>query len=114
MPANANVSPTGVCQIPVMIASCSSRRSKRSRGDGKGMPYAVCSGSAQPAPSANVMRPPLMASTWATVIASGPGSRNVAALTMVPSRTRSVSRARPASVIQESVGPGSPTESNAR
>ena len=74
----SNVSPAGVCQIPVMIASCSSRRSKRFRGDGNGMPYAACSCSAQPAPSANVMRPPLMASTWATVIASGPGSRNVA------------------------------------
>ena len=74
-----------------------------------------CSCSFQPAPSAERRsRPPLMASTWATVIASGPGSRNVAELTIVPSRTRSVSRARPASVTHESVGPGSPTASNPR
>jgi hypothetical protein len=54
------------------------------------------------------MRPPLMASTCATEIAMGPGSRNVAALTIVPKRTRCVSRANPARVIHESVGPGSP------
>ena len=49
-----------------------------------------------------------MASTWATVMASGPGRRNVAGVTRVPRRMRSVSRARPASVTQASVGPGSP------
>ena len=32
-----------------------------------------------------------MASTWATMTASGPGSRNVTGLTRVPSRTRVVS-----------------------
>ncbi len=60
------------------------------------------------------MRPPLMASTCATAMASGPGYRNVAALTIVPRRTRCVSRASPASVIHESVGPGRPVLSNAR
>ena len=54
-------------------------------------------------------RPPLMASTWATVMASGPGSRKVAAVTRVPSRMVEVSRAMPARVIQASVGPGSPS-----
>ncbi len=53
-------------------------------------------------------RPPLIWSTCATVIASGPGSRNVAAVISVPSRIRVVSRASPASVVQASVGPGSP------
>src|SRR5438132_1482312 len=47
-----------------------------------------------------------MASTWATVTASRPGRRKVAELTRVPRRTRWVSRARPAKVIHESVGPG--------
>ena len=47
-------------------------------------------------------------STWATLIASGPGWRNVADVTSVPSRMVEVSRARAASVIHASVGPGSP------
>ena len=51
-------------------------------------------------------RPPLIWSTWATEIASGPGSRKVAAVISVPSRIRLVSRARPARVTQASVGPG--------
>ena len=37
-----------------MIASCSSRRSKRSPTGGNGMPYAACSASYQPAPSAEL------------------------------------------------------------
>ena len=43
-------------------------------------------------------------------MASGPGSRNVAELTIVPSRMLDVSRASPARVIHASVdpGPGSP------
>ena len=53
-------------------------------------------------------RPPLIWSTWATEMASGPGSRKVAAVISVPSRIRLVSRARPASVTHASVGPGSP------
>ena len=40
------------------------------------------------------------------MIASGPGSRNVADVTSVPRRIVDVSRARPASVVQASVGPG--------
>ena len=42
------------------------------------------------------------------------GSRNVAGLTSVPSRTRDVSRARPASVSHASVGPGTPSPPIAR
>ena len=49
-------------------------------------------------------RPPLIASTVATVMASGPGRRYVEAVMSVPSRTRSVCTARPASVVHESVG----------
>ena len=52
-----------------------------------------------------------MWSTWATLIASMPGLRNVTGETRVPSRMVDVSRARPASVIQASVGPGSPDTS---
>ena len=89
-----------------MIASCSSRRSKRSPVGGNGMPYAACSRSFHPAPSPSSTRPPLMASTCATAIASGPGRRNVTGDTRVPSRSVVVSRARPASVIHASVGPG--------
>ena len=56
-----------------MIASCSSRRSKRSLVGGNGMPYAACSASYQPAPMPSSTRPPLISSMPATVIASGPG-----------------------------------------
>ena len=45
---------------------------------------------------------------WATLIANGPGRRNVAEVTSVPSRIVVVSRASPASVVQASVGPGRP------
>jgi hypothetical protein len=70
------------------------------------MPYDVCSASYQPVPRPSSTRPPLIASTVATVIASGPGSRKVAEETMVPSRIRVVSRASPASTVHASVGPG--------
>ena len=59
-------------------------------------------------------RPPLIWSTWATAMASGPGSRNVAAVTSVPSRIRLVCRASAPSVTHESVGPGRPSPSMAR
>ncbi len=54
-------------------------------------------------------RPPLIASTCAIDTASGPGWRNVADVTSVPSRIDEVSRARAPSVTQESVGPGIPS-----
>ncbi|SHW81201.1 Uncharacterised protein [Mycobacteroides abscessus subsp. abscessus] len=47
-------------------------------------------------------------------MASGPGYRNVAEVTMVPSRMVLVSRAIPPSVTHESVGPGSPSPAMAR
>ena len=75
------------------------------------MPYAVCSASNQPAPRPSSTRPPLIWSTCATEIASGPGSRNVVGLTSVPSRMREVSRASAASVSQASLGPGRPDTS---
>ena len=75
------------------------------------MPYAWCSASYQPEPMPSSTRPPLIASTVATEMASGPGRRNVAAVTSVPSRMRLVSRARPARVIHASVGPGRPVMS---
>ncbi len=78
------------------------------------MPYAVCSASNQPAPMPSSTRPPLIWSTFATLIASGPGCRKVALVIMVPSRMVLVSRARPASVIQASLGPGSPSPPIAR
>ena len=56
-----------------MIASCSSSRSNRSAVSGNGMPQAACSAWNQPAPMPSSTRPPLMSSTWATEIASGPG-----------------------------------------
>ena len=75
------------------------------------MPYEVCSRSYQPAPMPSSTRPPLIWSTWATITASGPGSRKVAEVTSVPSRIREVSRASAARVSQASVGPGSPGSS---
>ena len=87
-PSCSKVDPAGVDHRPVMTASCSSSRSKRSPTGGKGMPKAACSCSNQPAPSPSSTRPPLIWSTPATVTASGPGSRNVAELTRVPSRIR--------------------------
>ena len=91
-----------------MTSNCSASRSKRSLSSGNGIPYAACSAAYHPAPSPSSTRPCDIWSTCATAIASGPGSRKVAELTRVPSRMRSVSRARPARVIQASVGPGSP------
>jgi hypothetical protein len=41
-------------------------------------------------------------------MANGPGSRNVADVTIVPSRIRLVCTAMAPSVTHESVGPGSP------
>ena len=73
------------------------------------MPYAVCSCSNHPAPMPSSIRPPLIWSTFATAIASGPGCRKVALVIIVPSRMVLVSRARPASVTQASLGPGSPS-----
>ncbi len=70
------------------------------------MPYARCSASNQPVPSPSSTRPPDIWSTCATATASGPGRRNVADVTSVPSRIRDVSRASPARVTYESVGPG--------
>ena len=70
------------------------------------MPCDACSVSNQPVPRPSSTRPSLIASTVATAIASGPGRRNVAELTMVPSRIVDVSRANPARVTQASVGPG--------
>ncbi len=93
-----------------MISSCSSNRANRSPTGGNGMPYAACSASNQPVPRPSSTRPPLIWSTPATLIASGPGSRNVAGVTSVPRRILDVSRARPARVIQASdePAPGSP------
>ena len=78
------------------------------------MPYAACSASNQPAPSPSSTRPPLIWSTPATVIASGPGCRNVALVISVPSRIVLVSRASPASVTHASLGPGCPSPPIAR
>ena len=78
------------------------------------MPYAGCSASNQPAPSPSSTRPPDIWSTCATATASGPGRRKVADVTSVPSRIRDVSRASPARVTYESVGPGSPAAPIAR
>ena len=109
MPENENPPAGGAVHSPVMISSCSSSRSKRSPTGGNGIPYAACSRSYQPAPIPSSTRPPLIASTCATEIASGPGSRNVADVTIVPSRIREVCTASAPSVTHESVGPGSPS-----
>ncbi len=63
----------------------------------------------QPAPRPSSTRPPDIWSTCATWMASTPGSRNVPAVTMVPSRMVDVSRASPARVTHASVGPGRPS-----
>ena len=68
------------------------------------MPNASCSRSYQPVPRPSSTRPPLISSTLATIVASRPGRRKVAAVTSEPSRIRLVSRASPASVVQQSVG----------
>ena len=56
-----------------MMASCSANHSNRSPSGGNGMPYAVCSASNHPVPKPNSTRPPLIWSTSATEMASGPG-----------------------------------------
>ena len=62
----------------------------------------------------NSTRPLLISSTWDTETANGPGWRKVAEVTMVPNRIEVVSRVIPASVTQESVGPGRPSPLMAR
>jgi hypothetical protein len=115
-PAKEYVEPGAVCHSPVSTSSCSVRTSKRSATGGNSMPNDRCSVSNQPLPSPTSTRPPLMASTVATVSASIPGWRKVADDTIVPSRIRDVSRASPASVTQASVepGPGSPSAMRCR
>ena len=87
-----------------MTASCSSSRSNRSLTGGNGRPNAACSRAYHAAPMPSSTRPPLMSSTDATMAASSPGARKVAAVISAPSRIRLVSRARPPSVVQQSVG----------
>ena len=97
-----------LAQRPVMTASCSSSTSKRSPVSGNGMPYAACSASYQPAPRPSSTRPPLIWSTPATEIASGPGCRKVALVISVPSRIVLVSRARPGQRDPGVARPGQP------
>jgi hypothetical protein len=73
------------------------------------MPYASCSCWYQPAPRPSSTRPSDISSTWATLIASGPGKRNVIDVTSVPRRIVEVSLAIPPKVTQASVGPGRPS-----
>src|SRR5215470_15725912 len=87
-----------------MTSNCSANRSNRSPMGGKGMPKASCSRWYHPVPRPSSARPPLISSTLATIVASRPGRRNVAGVTREPSRIRTVSRASPASVVQQSVG----------
>ena len=54
---------SGVAHSPVRMASWSSSMSKRSGVGGKGMAYAVCSASYQPAPMPSSIRPPHIWST---------------------------------------------------
>lgn len=91
------------------ISSVSSKRSNRSFTSGKGIAYAACSSSNQPAPSPSSTRPPDISSTCATEMASGPGNRKVAEVTSVPRRMVEVSRPIAPRVIHESVGPGAPS-----
>ena len=62
-----------------------SSASSRSRGGGKGRPYAACSRSHQPAPTPTNARPPVSASRVAAALAVMPGARNVTGVTRVPS-----------------------------
>ena len=79
-----------------MTCTASSRRSQRSFTEGKVQPKAVCSRSNQAAPIPTFMRPPLMSSMVAIILATRAGLRYVLPVTSVPRRTRSVVAARPA------------------
>ena len=65
-------------------------------------PVGVTSSSRLPAPSPSTRRPPLMWSTVAAILATTPGLRNGLAPTSRPSRTRFVTAAQAASVVQPS------------
>ena len=80
-----------------------SRASSRSRGGGKGRPYAACSRSHQPAPTPTNARPPVSASRVAAALAVMPGGRNVTGVTSVPS---SSPVPRPASAPRVTHGSG--------
>ena len=62
-----------------------SSASSRSRGGGKGRPYAACSRSHHPAPTPTNARPPVSASRVAAALAVMPADRNVTGVTSVPS-----------------------------
>ena len=68
------------------------------------MPNAWCSRSYQPVPMPRMIRPSDIWSTLATAMARFAGLRYVPAVISVPSLTVLVSRARPPSVVHESVG----------
>jgi hypothetical protein len=104
LPVKLKRSPRGVDHSPVITASCSSSRSNRSRSGGKPMPNDWCSRWYHPVPMPSSTRPPLIWSTVAAMMASDPGCRKVPAVISVPSRILLVWTARPASVVQESVG----------
>jgi hypothetical protein len=76
--------------------------SSRCPAGGNGRPKAACSRSHQPAPRPQNARPPLSASSVATVLASSPGARKVTGLTRVPSRIRLVTPASKPSVTHGS------------
>ena len=71
-------------------------------GDGKSKPYALYSGSCQPAPIASSNRPPLITSSVAPIFASSAGERNELHSTLALTRTRRVWAAHAVIVVHDS------------
>ncbi len=83
--------------IPRMMTTASSSQRRRSPGDApNSSPKSWCSSSFQAAPMPQIIRPPLMMSSWVTILAVRAGLRNGFAPTMRPIRIRLVAAAQPA------------------
>ena len=91
-----------------MMVSCSSSRSKRSStgGNGNALHLVLELNPASTKPEHDPS--PAHGVDLGDHDGEGNRRRNVAQVSRVPSRMEVVSRARPASVVQASVGPGSP------
>ena len=91
------------CQRARSVSMAVSSRSSLAGAGGNGRPNAACSRSHQPAPMPQNARPPLSASSVATVLARIPGARNVTGVTSVPRRRPG---SRPASIPSVTQGSG--------
>ena len=98
----SSVAPSGDAHMASITSSACSRPAVRSRGSGKGYPYARCSPSSDPVPMPSTRRPPEMTSTTDDIFAARAAGRYEADITAVPSAMRSVTAATAARPVNTS------------